>query len=402
VVVPTVAVPAAAADQIESEVPTRRATTQPLARQTLDAAFVGATPARVTSAPEAPSARSLPAALATVEQAERMLPTDSAGAAALAKQAEAAVRRLLVLRQVSTEEGRPALMRAFQVQRQAEIEQGLRAASEAFASNPSQGTQLANAVAEKIRTYQRQNVLPSSVASSLLARADSIARGQPEPAPATSATEPLSGEAAQVPVSPPTTPRSESDARMARIEELLRQIRERHAAEQPAPIPQVQLPPETGFEGTRPASDAASRGPHTLNQAGLDLIKSFEGLRLNAYRDAVGVWTIGYGHTAGVRAGQAITAAQAEDYLRSDVRRFENAVNAAVKVPLNDNQFAALVSFTYNLGEGALQRSTLLRLLNSGDYAGAAREFDKWVNAGGQRLAGLVRRRDAEQALFVA
>ena len=136
------------------------------------------------------------------------------------------------------------------------------------------------------------------------------------------------------------------------------------------------------------------------SQKGLDLIKSFEGLRLSAYKDVVGVVTIGYGTTAGVKMGDTITKERAEELLREDVARFEAQVLRMVKVPLTQGQHDALVSFVYNLGAGNLSNSTLLRLLNSGDYKGAAAQFDRWNKAGGKTLAGLVRRRAAERALF--
>ncbi|OVE49469.1 lysozyme [Chromobacterium violaceum] len=137
------------------------------------------------------------------------------------------------------------------------------------------------------------------------------------------------------------------------------------------------------------------------NAAGISLIKQFEGLRLAAYQDMVGVWTIGYGHTGpDVKAGLIITQQQADQLLAADLEKFETGVGQLVAVPLNANQFAALVSFSYNLGLGNLRSSTLLRLLNQGDYAGAAAQFPRWNRAGGQVVAGLTRRRLAEQALF--
>lgn len=139
-----------------------------------------------------------------------------------------------------------------------------------------------------------------------------------------------------------------------------------------------------------------------ISKAGLDLIKQFEGLYLKAYRCPAGVPTIGYGHTAGVAMGQTITQQQADDYLRRDVRQFERAVSRLVTVPLTQGQFDALVSFAFNLGDGALAQSTMLRLLNAGDYTGAAAQFDRWNKAGGRVLPGLVRRRAAERALFEA
>lgn len=148
-------------------------------------------------------------------------------------------------------------------------------------------------------------------------------------------------------------------------------------------------------------SPTPTPGRDEINDKGIRLIKSFEGLRLKAYQDSVGVWTIGYGTTSGVRPGMVITEAQAEEFLRRDLRRFEQAVDDLVKVPLTDDQFAALVSFTYNVGEGALESSTLLRLLNQRDYQGAADQFLRWDKAGGQSLPGLTRRRRAERALFL-
>ncbi|WP_043632630.1 lysozyme [Chromobacterium haemolyticum] len=135
---------------------------------------------------------------------------------------------------------------------------------------------------------------------------------------------------------------------------------------------------------------------------GIKLIQGFEGLRLKAYQDSVGIWTIGYGHTGpDVTPGMVITQAQADALLARDLNRFESGVTRLVQVPLNQNQFDALVCFSFNLGLGALQGSTLLRLLNAGDYAGAAAQFPRWNKAGGKELPGLTRRRAAEQALFL-
>ncbi|MCL8307670.1 lysozyme [Pseudomonas putida] len=130
-------------------------------------------------------------------------------------------------------------------------------------------------------------------------------------------------------------------------------------------------------------------------------MKSFEGLRLQAYQDAVGVWTIGYGATRGVKAGMSISKEQAERMLLNDLQRFEPEVERLVTVPLSQNQWDALVSFTYNLGAANLESSTLLRKLNAGDYVAAADQFPRWNKAGGKVLAGLTRRREAERALFL-
>jgi GH24 family phage-related lysozyme (muramidase) len=138
------------------------------------------------------------------------------------------------------------------------------------------------------------------------------------------------------------------------------------------------------------------------NQEGLKLIKSFEGLYLEAYQDPVGVWTIGWGATKGVHRGMKITVAQAEKMLQDELEKFEVAVANAVKVSINDNQFSALVSFSYNLGARSLSESTLLKLLNEGKFQEAADQFPRWDKAGGQSLLGLSRRRRAERALFLS
>lgn len=137
---------------------------------------------------------------------------------------------------------------------------------------------------------------------------------------------------------------------------------------------------------------------------GRKLIKEFEGLRTTAYKDIVGVWTIGYGHTnaAGspkVKPGMSITTKEADDILIKDLKKYEDAVNRNVKVPITQNQFDALVSFTFNLGEGNLRKSTLLKRLNSGDYK-VGDEFLKWNRAGGRLVRGLLRRRQEEKKLF--
>jgi GH24 family phage-related lysozyme (muramidase) len=150
-----------------------------------------------------------------------------------------------------------------------------------------------------------------------------------------------------------------------------------------------------------PTPSPTPSGRRQINAKGLRLLKSFEGLELRAYQDAVGVWTIGYGTTSGVRPGMVITEAQAEELLKRDLNRFERAVTDLVKVPLNDDQFSALVSFVYNVGEGALATSTLLRVLNQRNYQGAADQLLRWDKAGGRTLAGLTRRRRAERALFL-
>jgi lysozyme len=155
------------------------------------------------------------------------------------------------------------------------------------------------------------------------------------------------------------------------------------------------------------------------SKKGLELIKSFEGCRLRAYLDSVGVATIGWGHTAGVKIGDTCTQAQADAWLQADLADSEEIVNRGVKVPLTQQQFDALVSFVYNIGpglpkkkdgflwlraldvDGNPERSTLLRKINAGNFTGAATEFPKWAKAGGVVLPGLLRRRLAEQELFM-
>ena len=142
-------------------------------------------------------------------------------------------------------------------------------------------------------------------------------------------------------------------------------------------------------------------GKMRTSGAGIELIKAHEGLRLNAYKCPAGVWTIGYGHTKNVAPGMKIIPAKAEMLLKEDLLRFENAVNDLVEVPLNQNQFDALVSFTFNVGISALESSTLLRLLCLGHYFQAASQFSRWVHGGGQKLPGLIRRREEERKLFL-
>lgn len=134
---------------------------------------------------------------------------------------------------------------------------------------------------------------------------------------------------------------------------------------------------------------------------GIALIKSFEGLRLKAYKDIVGVPTIGYGSTHGVTMGDEITEAEAEAMLLEDLKEYEDCVNQCVTVEITQTEFDALVSFAYNLGCGALRSSTLLKLLNAGNKEAAAQQFRRWNKAGGVEVAGLTRRRLAEADLFM-
>jgi lysozyme len=142
-----------------------------------------------------------------------------------------------------------------------------------------------------------------------------------------------------------------------------------------------------------------------MTRDGLLLIKEFEGFRARAYRDPIGVWTIGYGHTsmAGppqVVAGLAISEAEGERILARDVDRFADGVRAALKRAVTDQQFSALVSFAYNVGLGNFRSSSVLKAVNAGDMGAVPRRLQLWNKAGGRVLPGLVRRRAAEAALF--
>lgn len=143
-----------------------------------------------------------------------------------------------------------------------------------------------------------------------------------------------------------------------------------------------------------------------VNKAALDLITHFEGLRLKAYKDTGGVWTIGYGHTTAaglpeVKEGMEITKEEAQTIFARDLVKYEKFVKDFVTVPVNQNQYGALVSFCYNLGPDRLRKSTLLKKLNAGDYDGASKEFGRWIFDNGVKLKGLERRRAAEKELFL-
>ena len=145
-----------------------------------------------------------------------------------------------------------------------------------------------------------------------------------------------------------------------------------------------------------------------INERGIEIVKSFEGFSLTSYLCPGDVWTVGYGATRSSDGGpvrmdmEPVTREEAEELLRRDIRQTESAVGKLIKVALTENEFSALCSFCYNVGSGNLQRSSLRLKLNRNDRLGAADEFPKWRMAGGRILAGLVRRRTAEQALFLA
>lgn len=144
-----------------------------------------------------------------------------------------------------------------------------------------------------------------------------------------------------------------------------------------------------------------------MTDEGLALIKEFEGLRTAAYLDAVGVWTIGYGHTSmagapDVKQGMVITKTQADDILARDVAQFASGVRRHLHVILSDQKFSALVSFAYNVGLGNFEKSSVLTAANRKDFPAVGRRLQLWTKAGGRVLPGLVRRRAAEAALFAS
>lgn len=138
----------------------------------------------------------------------------------------------------------------------------------------------------------------------------------------------------------------------------------------------------------------------TYSKDGLALTTQFEGFQDRAYKDSVGVWTCGYGHTRAVGPSTVCTQDLAREWLLDDVQFAANAVNDYVEVTLNQHQFDALVDFVFNLGAGNFLRSSLLQLLNEGDFEATANQFERWDKAGGVVLAGLLRRRQAEKTLF--
>ncbi|HFJ4329509.1 lysozyme [Serratia liquefaciens] len=142
-----------------------------------------------------------------------------------------------------------------------------------------------------------------------------------------------------------------------------------------------------------------------ISNKGRDFIKGFEDLRLVAYPDpGTGgkPWTIGWGHTKGVKQGDCITQEQAEQFLSDDLAVFELTANSAIKRPMTQNQFDAMVSLAFNIGGSAFAGSTLVKKFNAGDAKGAADEFPKWKNSGGKIMPGLVKRRAAERETFLS
>jgi len=137
-----------------------------------------------------------------------------------------------------------------------------------------------------------------------------------------------------------------------------------------------------------------------ISEEGIELLKKFEGCKLEAYQDSVGVWTIGYGHTKGVYKGMTISQDDAEEMLEEEMEEYEGYIEEYVEVPLSQNEFDALVCWVYNLGPTNLRNSTLLMVLNQSKFDEVPEQIKRWNKAGGEILKGLVRRREAEALLF--
>ena len=137
-----------------------------------------------------------------------------------------------------------------------------------------------------------------------------------------------------------------------------------------------------------------------ISNEGISLIKKFEGCELESYQDAVGVWTIGYGHTKNIKEGMTISKEQADNMLLNELDEYCEYVEKAVDVTLKQCEFDALVAWTYNLGPTNLNESTMLKKLNNKEYQDVPHEIKRWNKAGGKVLEGLVRRREAESLLF--
>ena len=142
------------------------------------------------------------------------------------------------------------------------------------------------------------------------------------------------------------------------------------------------------------------RNKMKISEDGLELIKKFEGCETTAYQDSVGVWTIGFGHTKGVEEGQTCSIEDAESMLADEMDEYEGYINNMVKVELQQHEFDALVAWVYNLGPTNLGESTMLKVLNGGQFDRVPDEMNRWTRAGGEILKGLVRRRQAESLMF--
>lgn len=156
------------------------------------------------------------------------------------------------------------------------------------------------------------------------------------------------------------------------------------------------------YQGWMVEPTQAIKQPIKVSELGLALIRRFEGCRVKAYQCPAKVWTIGYGHTKTAKPGMQISLAEANHLLQQDVEIFEQAVSKLVKVPINQNQFDALVSFTFNVGTNAFANSTLLAALNRKNYSVAADQFLRWSKVGNTTLKGLLDRRIEERKLFLS
>lgn len=168
-------------------------------------------------------------------------------------------------------------------------------------------------------------------------------------------------------------------------------------------LPKAELPEAKPEPKNGSSSNGTLQKGRRMNAAGMNILKECEGLRLNSYRCPAGVWTIGYGCTKGIRPGMTITEAQAEEMLREELYKFEQEVERRLShIPLNENQFSALVSLIYNCGpEPIVEGNTIRRKLEARDYQGAADGFLLWNKGGGRVLPGLVKRREMERKLFL-
>ena len=142
------------------------------------------------------------------------------------------------------------------------------------------------------------------------------------------------------------------------------------------------------------------RNKMKISEDGLELIEKFEGCETSAYQDSVGVWTIGFGHTKGVEEGQTCSIEDAESMLADEMDEYEGYINNMVKVDLQQHEFDSLVAWVYNLGPTNLGESTMLKVLNGGQFDRVPDEMNRWTRAGGKILEGLVRRRQAESLMF--
>lgn len=138
-----------------------------------------------------------------------------------------------------------------------------------------------------------------------------------------------------------------------------------------------------------------------ISNNGIALVQQSESCSLVAYKDPIGIWTIGFGHIKDVKQGDTCTYSQAIEWLKQDTEEAESYVNDLVKVSLNQNELDALIDFVFNLGPTNFKNSTLLRLINEGNKLAAAQQFERWNKAGGKVLSGLTKRRLAEKALFL-